>query len=58
MALCFFLKQSTPLTYYVKYKMDGAKPYSSLVAIGSKLSVLDGNLLLDASEYRSVVGVL
>ena len=22
------------------------------------LSVLDGNLLLDASEYRSVVGVL
>ncbi|RWR76373.1 putative polyprotein [Cinnamomum micranthum f. kanehirae] len=41
-----------------KYKLDGAKPYSSPVAHGSKLSVLDGDPLPDASEYRSAVGAL
>lgn len=40
-----------------KYKMDGAKPYSSPVINGSKLSILDGDPLFDPSEYHNVVGV-
>lgn len=38
--------------------MDGAKPYSSLVLSGSKLSTFDGDPLLDPSEYCSAVGAL
>ena len=38
--------------------MDGAKPYSSPMANGNKLSVLEGGPLLAASKYRSAVGAL
>lgn len=38
--------------------MDGAKPYSSPVVSGSKLSLLDGDPLSNPSEYRSAVGTL
>ncbi|KAJ8627364.1 hypothetical protein MRB53_020671 [Persea americana] len=38
--------------------MDGAKPYSSLVINGSKLSILDGDPLPDPSEYRNAIGAL
>eukprot|EP00268_Persea_americana_P031619 TRINITY_DN30830_c2_g1_i1.p1 TRINITY_DN30830_c2_g1~~TRINITY_DN30830_c2_g1_i1.p1 ORF type:complete len:165 (+),score=21.71 TRINITY_DN30830_c2_g1_i1:236-730(+) len=41
-----------------KYKMDGAKPCSSPVVSGSKLSILDGDPLSNPSEYRSAVGAL
>lgn len=41
-----------------KVKMDGAKPYSSPVINGSKLSLLDGDPLPDPSEYRSAVRAL
>lgn len=41
-----------------KFKMDGAKQYSSPVISGSRLSLLDGDPLLDPSEYRSAVGAL
>ena len=38
--------------------MDGAKPYSSSVPTGSKLSILNGVPLPDPSEYHSAVGAL
>ena len=38
--------------------MNGAKPCSSLVINGGKLSILDEDPLPDPSEYRSVVGAL
>ena len=41
-----------------KFKMDRAKPYSSLVINGSKLSILDGDPLPDPSEYRNAIGAL
>ena len=41
-----------------KFKMDGAKPYSLPVISGSKLSLLDGDPLLDPFEYQSTVGAL
>lgn len=39
-------------------KMVGAKPLSSPTTSGSKLSVHDGDLLHDPTEYRQVVGSL
>lgn len=41
-----------------KYKMDGAKPYSSPMVTGNKLSAFDGHPLPDLSEYCSDVGAL
>lgn len=38
--------------------MDGANPYSSAVVYGSELSVLNGDHVLDPSQYRSAVGAL
>lgn len=38
--------------------MDRAKPYSSLVVSGSKLSLLDGDPFPDPSDFRSAVGAL
>lgn len=35
--------------------MDGCKPISSPIAPGSKLSLFDGDLLPDATEYRRIV---
>lgn len=36
--------------------MDGAKPYTSPVMTGNKLSAFVGDLLPDPFEYSSVVG--
>lgn len=41
-----------------KYKIDGAKPYSSLMVNGSLLRAFDGDPLPDPSEYHSAVGAL
>lgn len=38
--------------------MDSTKPYASHVVAGSKLSIHDGDPLLDPTEYRCIVGVL
>jgi hypothetical protein len=38
--------------------MLGAKPATSPCSAGSKLSKLDGDPLLDFTEYRQVVGAL
>ena len=55
--VCFLHKQSMPLIY-CKSKTDGAKPYSFQVLSGSNLSILDGDPLLDPTEYRNAVGAL
>lgn len=39
-------------------KMIGAKPISSPIVSGSKLSLYDGDPLPSSFEYRSIVGVL
>lgn len=41
-----------------KFKMDGAKPYSSPVMFVSKLSTFDGDPLPNLSDYRSTVRAL
>lgn len=38
--------------------MDAAKPISTPVIAGSKLSTHDGDLLPDAASYHSIVGAL
>lgn len=38
--------------------MDGAKPLTTLILTGTKLSNFDGDPLPDSSEYRGVVGAL
>lgn len=41
-----------------KFKMDGAKPYSSHVINSSKMSAFDGDPHPDSSEYRGAVCVV
>lgn len=54
-----FLNQTKySLSLLRKCHMDGCKPISSPIAPGSKLSLFDGDLLPDATEYRRIVGGL
>jgi hypothetical protein len=41
-----------------RHYMNNCKPASTLVASGKKLSLYDGTLLPDPSQYRSIVGAL
>ena len=54
----FFSQTKYAVDLLQKYKMDGVQPYSSPVLNGSKLSILDGDLLSNLSEYHSAVGAL
>jgi hypothetical protein len=46
------------LSLLSRLNMNNCKPASTLVASGKKLSLYDGTLLPDPSQYRSIVGAL
>lgn len=46
------------LDLLAKTNMTDAKPVSTLMQTSPKLTLSDGSSLTDASQYRSVVGIL